>query len=95
MSRLPGPAIVTGFGSIPYLPTNLSDRPAAARLRAIASDVAADASARYGSAIGCADYFAGISDMSFFGEAAESGLKVVARNTPMGGTAFAGRSQVG
>ncbi|MER8508036.1 MULTISPECIES: hypothetical protein [unclassified Mesorhizobium] len=28
-------------------------------------------------------YFAGISDMSFFGEAAESGLKVVARNTPM------------
>ncbi|MER8473839.1 M20/M25/M40 family metallo-hydrolase [Mesorhizobium sp. M0306] len=30
LSRLPGPAIVTGFGSIPYLPTNLSDRPAAA-----------------------------------------------------------------
>lgn len=83
LSRLPGPAIVTGFGSIPYLPTNLSDRPAAARLRAIALDIAAGATARYGSAIGCADYFAGISDMSFFGEATESGLNVVARNTPM------------
>lgn len=36
LSRLPGPAIVTGFGSIPYLSTNLSDSPVAARLRSIA-----------------------------------------------------------
>ncbi|MER9679133.1 M20/M25/M40 family metallo-hydrolase [Mesorhizobium sp. M0184] len=37
LSRLLGPAIVTGFGSIPYLPTGLSEKPAAARLRAPSS----------------------------------------------------------
>jgi len=83
LSRLPGPAIITGFGSIPYLATNLSDRTIAARLRAIASDIAAGSSVRYGSAISCTEYFAGISDMSFFGEAAASGFDVVGRNTPM------------
>lgn len=83
LSQLPGPAVVTGFGSIPYLPTNLSDSPAAARLRAIALEIAATAEARYGVAIGCTDYFAGISDMSFLGEADEGEIDVVARNTPM------------
>lgn len=82
LSRLAGPAILTGFGSIPYLPTNLSAQPAAARLRAAAVEVADEAGARHGSVVTCADYFAGISDMSFFGEAAESSLDVVARNTP-------------
>ncbi|MER9840628.1 M20/M25/M40 family metallo-hydrolase [Mesorhizobium australicum] len=82
LSRLAGPAIVTGFGSIPYLPTNLSAQPAAARLRAAAVEVADEAGARHGSVVTCADYFAGISDMSFFGEAAESSLDIVARNTP-------------
>ncbi|WJI35649.1 MULTISPECIES: M20/M25/M40 family metallo-hydrolase [Mesorhizobium] len=82
LSRLTGPAIVTGFGSIPYLPTNLSELPAAARLRAAAVTVAAEAMARHGSAVGCADYFAGISDMSFLGEAEEASLDIVARNTP-------------
>ncbi|RVD53429.1 MAG: M20/M25/M40 family metallo-hydrolase [Mesorhizobium sp.] len=83
LSRLSGPAVVIGFGSIPYLPTNLSQTPAARRLRAIAGDIAANADGLYGCTIACADYFAGISDMSFFGEAAESSLDVVARNTPM------------
>ncbi|TPI12947.1 M20/M25/M40 family metallo-hydrolase [Mesorhizobium sp. B4-1-3] len=82
LSRLSGPAIVTGFGSIPYLPTNLSDAPAAARLKTVATQIARDSAERYGSTIACADYFAGISDMSFFGEAAESSLDIVARNTP-------------
>ncbi|MEI9411838.1 M20/M25/M40 family metallo-hydrolase [Mesorhizobium salmacidum] len=82
LSRLAGPAIVTGFGSIPYLPTNLSAQPAAVRLRAAAIDVANEAAARYGNVVTCADYFAGISDMSFFGEADESSLDIVARNTP-------------
>ncbi|QKC99922.1 M20/M25/M40 family metallo-hydrolase [Mesorhizobium sp. NZP2298] len=83
LSQLSGPAIITGFGSTPYLATSLSDMPIAARLRAVASDIAAGSSARYGSAISCAEYFAGISDMSFFGEAASSGFDVVGRNTPM------------
>ncbi|WP_348641699.1 hypothetical protein [Mesorhizobium sp. B2-2-2] len=82
LSQLSGPAIVTGFGSMPYLPTNLSESAAAVRLRAVAMEVAEGAPARYGTAIGCAEHFAGISDMSFFGEAAESCLDVVARNTP-------------
>ncbi|TGQ77150.1 MULTISPECIES: hypothetical protein [unclassified Mesorhizobium] len=83
LSHLSEPAIVVGFGSIPYLPTNLYQTPAAKRLREIALEIAANATRRYGCAIGCADYFAGISDMSFFGEAVESSLDVVARNTPM------------
>jgi arginine utilization protein RocB len=82
LSRLAGPAIVTGFGSIPYLPTNLSDAPAAVRVKTVAIEIARESAARYGSVIDCVDYFAGISDMSFFGEAAESSLDIVARNTP-------------
>jgi arginine utilization protein RocB len=82
LSQLTGPVIVTGFGSIPYLPTNLSQLPAASRLRAAAIDVAAQATARYGNTVACTDYFAGISDMSFFGEAAGSSLDIIARNTP-------------
>lgn len=83
LSRLSGPAIVTGFGSIPYLPTNLSETSIAARLRAITTDIEAASTVRYGCAISCTDYFAGISDMSFFGEVGASGLDVVSRNTPM------------
>jgi len=83
LSQLPGPAMITGFGSIPYLATTLSDAPTAARLRAIASDIRDGSSVRYGSTVSCTEYFAGISDMSFFGEAASSGFDVVGRNTPM------------
>ncbi|MER9442301.1 hypothetical protein NKJ72_20810 [Mesorhizobium sp. M0045] len=72
LSRLPGPAIVTGFGPIcrRTFPTGRQRR-GCARLPL---HIAAGATARYGSAIGCADCFAGISDMSFFGEATASGL---------------------
>lgn len=65
LSRLAGPAIITGFGSIPYLPTNLSDAPAAMRLKAAVTQIARESAQRYASTIVCADYFAGISDMSF------------------------------
>jgi arginine utilization protein RocB len=34
------------------------------------------------------EYFAGISDMSFFGEADEAGLVLVAANTPLWGSAI-------
>jgi arginine utilization protein RocB len=83
LSRLAGPAIIIGLGSIPYLPTSLSQTPAAQRLRKVTADIATHATLRYGCSIGCADYFAGISDMSFFGEASEASLDIVAANTPL------------
>jgi arginine utilization protein RocB len=83
LSRLTGPAIIIGLGSIPYLPTSLSHSPAATRLKAVTAEIAETAMARYGCTIERADYFAGISDMSFFGEASEASLDVVARNTPL------------
>ncbi len=81
-SRLPGPAVVTGFGSIPYLPTRLSASPAARRLAKVAADAAAAVGTRHGTSIRCDPVFAGISDMSFLGEADEASLDPVARNTP-------------
>ena len=83
LSGLPGPAIVTGFGSMPYLPTNLSDSAAARRLLQAAQAVAGRAAERHGSAVSLTPYFAGISDMSFFGEADAGSLAVVAANTPL------------
>lgn len=78
-SGLAGPAVVTGFGSIPYLATALSDTGGARRLRQAA--VAAAQSA--GVPVAISDYFAGISDMSFFGEANPVALDIVAANTPL------------
>lgn len=83
LSGLAGPAVVTGFGSIPYLPTHLSAGVDAARLRSVAVRTAAESEARFGASVRCVDYFAGISDMSFFGEADETTLQVVSRNTPL------------
>ena len=77
-----GPAVVTGFASIPYLPTSLSASPQARRLADAAAGAAEAVGARHGIDIRCEPVFAGISDMSFFGEADESLLDIVARNTP-------------
>ncbi len=77
-----GPAVVTGFGSIPYLPTRLSDSPDARRLAAAAAGAAAEVAALHGTEIRCAPVFAGISDMSFLGEADAASLAPVAGNTP-------------
>lgn len=86
---LPGPAVVVGFGSIPYLPTRLSGAPGAARLARVAATAAQAVGDRHGTSIGCTPVFAGISDMSFLGEADEALLGVVARNMP-GWTAWVG-----
>ena len=80
-SGLPGPAVVLGFGSIPYLATHLSA--AARRLDQAVRDVA-----QANRSVAVTEYFAGISDMSFFGEADESGLVMVAANTPLWGSAI-------
>ena len=71
------PTVVMGFGSIPYSAVSLRDE----SLRtAISKSVQP-----FG--LGSVNYFAGISDMSFFGEAS-SELSVVASNTPIWGTNF-------
>ena len=78
-SGLSGPAVVTGFGSIPYLATELSGTENAKRLK-----LAVQAAAQVVDVpIAISDYFAGISDMSFFGEADPGALDVVAENTPL------------
>ena len=81
-SGLQAPAVVAGFGSIPYLATHLSGSPAGLRLEQAVRDVACEAS------VAVTEYFAGISDMSFFGEAAEAILGIVAANTPLWGSAI-------
>ena len=83
LSGRTGPAVVTGFGSIPYLPTRLSAKPEARRLAAAAALAAERVGQRHGTAIRLAPVFAGISDMSFFGEADETGLAIVAAETPV------------
>jgi arginine utilization protein RocB len=83
LSGLAGPAVVVGFGSTPYLPTALSDTQAGRRMRAAAQAAAATEAERHGTFVTCTDYFAGISDMSFFGEAEEADLTIVSRNTPL------------
>ncbi len=87
-SGLAGPVVVTGFGSIPYLPTRLSRAPAALALASAARDAAAMVGHRHQTTIRCEPVFAGISDMSFLGEADDASLGIVARNTPVWGTAF-------
>ena len=76
-SGLAGPAVVLGFGSLPYPAVALSSDAIKVNF----------ASALQPFGIGTLNYFAGISDMSFFGEASGD-LSVVAANTPIWGTSF-------
>lgn len=76
-SGLPGPAVVLGFGSIPY--------PAVALAGAALEDAILAAVKPLG--LNGIRYFPGISDMSFFGEAAGD-LAAAAANTPGWGLFF-------
>ena len=76
-SGLPGPAVVMGFGAIPYPAVSLSD--------AGLEDAIVKAAAAHG--LGAVRYFPGISDMSFLGEASGD-LSAAAANTPIWGTGF-------
>lgn len=78
VAKLSRPTVVMGFGSIPYPAVLLRDQ----QLR----QTIEEAVAPYG--LGSVNYFAGISDMSFFGEASGD-LAIVAANTPIWGTGFA------
>jgi arginine utilization protein RocB len=71
------PTVIIGFGSIPYPAVLLRDED----LRNIISK----AVRTHG--LGEVNYFAGISDMSFFGQSSGD-LSVVAANTPIWGTSF-------
>lgn len=83
-SGLSGPAVVMGFGSIPYPAVSLQD--------AGLEDVIVKAAATHG--IASVRYFPGISDVSFFGEAAGD-LSAAAANTPIWGTSFTMPEQAG
>ena len=78
-SGLSGPAVVLGFGAIPYPAVSLGDEALAKRI--------ARAMEPFG--IGTVRYFPGISDMSYFGEASGN-MDAAAANTPIWGTSFAG-----
>lgn len=82
LSGRSGPAIVTGFGSTPYLPTQLSDTARGQRLTEAARLAAREIAARFQTTISLVPTFAGISDMSFFGEADAAALDLVTANTP-------------
>jgi arginine utilization protein RocB len=74
-----GPAVVLGLGSIPYPATSFAD---AALLEALDAFIA-DAPQRHGVTLTATPYFAGISDMSFFGQADYPDLAALAPETPI------------
>jgi arginine utilization protein RocB len=76
-SGLAGPAVVMGFGAIPYPAVSLS--------AAAIEDAVVEAAAMHG--LYSLRYFPGISDMSFLGEASGD-LSAAAANTPVWGTSF-------
>ena len=76
LSGRAGPAVVLGFGSIPYQAVTFDDAALKARLLAAA-----------GNYVSPINYFPGISDMSFLGQ--DSGdIADCAANTPIWGTSF-------
>lgn len=75
--QLDSPTVIMGFGSIPYVAVLLRDQ----ALRQLIGEAVRP----FG--LGEVNYFAGISDMSFFGEAAGD-FSVVAANTPIWGKGF-------
>src|SRR5690606_22432855 len=61
LSGRPGPAIVLGFASIPYLPVELRDDPAARALNDAVEAASAEIAQRFDTTIGAITYFPGIS----------------------------------
>lgn len=73
-----GPAVVLGLGSIPYLATGIADPQILQTLRAFV----AEAPTRHGVALAETPFFAGISDVSFFGQADDGAFAALAAETP-------------
>lgn len=76
-SGLSGPAVIMGFGSIPYPAVSLRDGELERCITAAAQ----------AHGLGSVRYFPGISDMSYFGEASGD-LQAAVDNTPIWGTSF-------
>jgi arginine utilization protein RocB len=89
-----GPAVIIGFGSLPY-PSVLVSGDAMSRRLSDAIDVARAASAGAGVTVGVTSFFPGISDMSFIGEADTAGVALTAANTPAWTTGVRWNGQVG
>ncbi len=82
LSRRRGPALILGFGSLPYPAVHLSDEPAARRLRAAGQAAATATTRRSGQSVRMLSFFPGISDMSFLGESEAADVPFIASNTP-------------
>jgi arginine utilization protein RocB len=83
------PAVILGFASTPYLPTSLGEDKAAQILLEATRTAAAAVAAAHDTSITLAQYFLGISDMSFIGQADESSIPAIAANTPAWGAGLA------
>ena len=79
MSGRSGPAVVLGLGSIPYLATSINDD----RISGVIDIFMAQVAAKHGTTLRADAYFAGISDMSFFGQADDSVFADLAIDTPV------------
>ncbi len=82
LARRRGPALVLGFGSLPYPAVHLTDDPGARRLRAAGRAAATEMARRSGQSIRMLSFFPGISDMSFLGESEAKDVPFIAANTP-------------
>jgi arginine utilization protein RocB len=82
-TKLPGPAVILGFGSLPYPAVSLGDESLALRIM----DAVSAGAAEKGTTIARLGYFPGISDMSFLGETSGD-LAVASANTPIWGASF-------
>jgi arginine utilization protein RocB len=82
-TKLPGPAVILGFGSLPYPAVSLGDEALALRIM----DAVSAGAAEKGTTIARLGYFPGISDMSFLGETSGD-LAVASANTPIWGASF-------
>jgi arginine utilization protein RocB len=72
-SGLTGPAVICGLGAEPYLSTSIRSLEVMDLLREFVSQAAA----RYRCSLRLVDHFAGISDMSFFGESSDLYLRTL------------------
>jgi arginine utilization protein RocB len=73
-----GPAVVLGLGSTPYLAVQLDDEAVVSAVQACI----AEAPQLHGVSLRAVEFFAGISDMSFFGQGETSELETLAAQTP-------------
>jgi arginine utilization protein RocB len=78
-SRRSGPAVILGLGSIPYLATQVMDPWLSSVIEAFLLDVPT----HLGETVTARKYFAGISDMSFFGQADDRVFAALAAETPI------------